>query len=122
LSSGLIGTSSSNRNKTAAAAKFARPLFMSAMKSRNGGLLAVVGQNLVAGRRDLGAVLLKAGENDEIALIHYSSAIAGNIFRAGFLFLWSSTSLRTLCQRGSGNGCENKRSHKQGFQHHIPSI
>ena len=58
-----------------------------------GGLLAVVFQHLIAGRRDLGAVLLQAGQNGEIALIDHRAAEALNVARAGLLLFRRAAAL-----------------------------
>jgi hypothetical protein len=49
------------------------------------GLLPVVFQHLVAGRGQLGTILLKASQNGEIALIDHVPAEALNIARASLL-------------------------------------
>ena len=54
---------------------------------RDAQLLAVTLEHLVAGRADLGAVLLQAGQNDEIALIDHGTAVALHVARTGLLFL-----------------------------------
>src|SRR5258708_17498141 len=58
-----------------------------------GGLLAVGFQHLVAGRRDLGAVLLQAGQDGEIALIDHRAAEALHVTGTGLLLLGRSAAL-----------------------------
>jgi hypothetical protein len=46
-------------------------------------LLAVFGQNLVAGLAYSGAVLLQARQHDLVTVVHHRTAMAANIPRAG---------------------------------------
>ena len=50
-------------------------------------LLSVVFQYLIAGRGQLGAILLKASQNSEIALVDHRPAEALNIARTSLLLL-----------------------------------
>jgi hypothetical protein len=47
----------------------------------------VVSQHLIAGSADLGAILLKAAQNSEVALIYHCTAVALNVAVAGLLFI-----------------------------------
>jgi hypothetical protein len=50
-------------------------------------LLPVVSQHLIAGSADLGAILLKAGENTEVALTYHCTAMALHVTRTGLLLV-----------------------------------
>jgi hypothetical protein len=56
----------------------------------NAVLLPVVSEHLIAGPADLGAMLLKAGENTEVALIYHCTAMALHIAGAGLLLVRSA--------------------------------
>jgi len=56
-------------------------------------LLPVVFQHLIAGRGQLGTMLLKAGQNGEIALIDHRAAEALNVARTSRLFLRRAAAL-----------------------------
>jgi hypothetical protein len=60
---------------------------------REGDLLPVVFQNLIASRGDLGAILLQAGQNGEITLIDYRTAEALHVAVAGLLLFRRSAAL-----------------------------
>jgi hypothetical protein len=84
------------------------------------GLLPVVLQNLIAGRRDLGAILLEAGQNGEIALVDYRTAEALHVTGTGLLFVRGAAALL-------GEGIRRNRDRQQGecqekFTHRIPSF
>src|ERR1700758_1247024 len=53
-------------------------------------LLPVVGQNLVAGLGQLGTVLLKAVQNDEVAVIHHRATVFLHVVGTGLLLLGRS--------------------------------
>src|SRR6185312_3952000 len=65
-----------------------------AMAGKRGVLLPVVLQNLFARRGQFGAVLLQAGKNGEVTLIHDGTAMALNVADAGLLLLRRSAALR----------------------------
>src|SRR3954451_17745218 len=65
-------------------------------------LLVVVLQDLVAGLRDLGPVLLEAGQDGEIALVDDRTAELLHIARAGLLFRVCATSCLGECRRRKG--------------------
>jgi hypothetical protein len=50
-------------------------------------LLPVVSEHLIAGSADLGAMLLKAAENTEVALIYHCTAMALHIAGTGLLLV-----------------------------------
>jgi hypothetical protein len=50
-------------------------------------LLPVVSQHLIAGSADLGAILLKAGENTEVALTYHCTAMALHVTGTGLLLV-----------------------------------
>src|ERR1700722_8774615 len=54
-------------------------------------LLPVASQHLIAGSADLGAILLKAGQNAEVALIYHRTAVALHIAGTGLLLLRRAT-------------------------------
>jgi hypothetical protein len=58
-----------------------------------GGLLAVVFQDLVAGRCDLRAILLQACQDREVALIDHRAAKALHVTRASLLLLGRAAAL-----------------------------
>jgi hypothetical protein len=62
-------------------------------------LLSVVFQDLIAGRGQLGAILLKAGQNGEIALVDHRPAEALDVARASLLLF-----RRTAALLGDGAG------------------
>jgi hypothetical protein len=67
-------------------------------------LLPVINQHLVAVRAYLWTVLLKARQNNEIALIHQRAAKLLNVAGAGFLLLIRATVLALALGKG-GAGC-----------------
>jgi len=84
-------------------------------------LLAVVLQNLIAGRRNLGAVLLQARQDGEIALIDHRTAEALHVARAGLLLIGGAAALLL------GEGIRRDRDRQQGegqenFTHRNPSF
>ena len=85
------------------------------------GLLPVAFQHLIAGGGDLGAILLEAGEDGEVALIDHRAAVALNVAGASGLFLRRATALLL------GKGIRRNRYRQQGesqdkFTHRIPSF
>ena len=50
-------------------------------------LLPVVSKHLIAGAADLGAILLKTGENTEVALIYHCTAMALDVAGTGLLLV-----------------------------------
>ncbi|BAC48265.1 bll3000 [Bradyrhizobium diazoefficiens USDA 110] len=83
-------------------------------------LLVVVLQNLVAGLRDLGPVLLQAGQDGEIALIDDRTAELLHIARAGLLLGVRATPLLGKCRRGKGRRQQGESDEK--LTHCIPSF
>jgi hypothetical protein len=57
-------------------------------------LLAVLLEHLVTGYAQFGTMLLKAGQNGEIALIDHGTAVALDIARTGRLLLSGAAALR----------------------------
>jgi hypothetical protein len=57
------------------------------MIGRESRLLPVAFQHLIAGSADLGAILLKAAENTEVALIYHCTAMALHIAGTGLLLV-----------------------------------
>jgi hypothetical protein len=64
-------------------------------------LLTVAHQYLIAGRVQLGAILLQTRQNDEIALIDHRAAEALDVARTGLLLLRCTAALLLL---GDGAG------------------
>ena len=69
-------------------------------------LLPVVFQHLVASRGQLGTILLKAGQDGQIALIYHRATEALNIARASLLLLRGAATLLLL---GIGRGGNRQR-------------
>src|SRR3569832_1035684 len=83
-------------------------------------LLAVVGQNLVAGFGQLGSVLLQAVQNDKVVLIHHRAAEFLNVVGTGLLLFRRSAVLLLL---GHGSGRDRQRqqsSYQESFTHCVP--
>jgi len=84
-------------------------------------LLAVVLQHLVAGRRDLRAVLLQAGEDREVTLIDDGAAVALDVAVAGGLLFRRAAALRLrrLLGESGGGGGGGKQSEGQNKLAHV---
>jgi hypothetical protein len=95
-----------------------RPLFAVAAVAR-WGLLAVVLQYQIARLADLGAILLQAGQNGEIALIDNLAAIAFDIARTGRLFLRGAAALLGHSNASRGNDRKQGESEKK-LLHCVP--
>ena len=76
-------------------------------------LLAVVLQHLIAGRRNLRAVLLQAGENHEVALVDDAAAVALNVAVAGGLLFRRAAARGLRRLLGEGRGCGGDESEGQ---------
>src|SRR5262245_62169741 len=83
-------------------------------------LLSVTLEHLVAGSADLGAVLLQAGQDDEIALIDHRTAMALHVARAGLLVV-GGAALR-LGESSGRNGKREQSESQESFTHRVPSI
>src|SRR5471032_1533628 len=66
-------------------------------------LLPVAHQHLIASLGQLGAILLQAGQDDEVALIDHRAAETLNVARTGFLLLRRAAALLLLGDRSGGN-------------------
>jgi hypothetical protein len=84
------------------------------------GLLAVVLQHHVASLGQLGAVLLQAGENGEVALIDHRTAVTLNIAGTGRLLLGRSATL--LRDGGGGDRHGQQDQSQERFVHSVPSF
>src|SRR4029453_8415390 len=87
-------------------------------------LLAVVLENLVAGRADLRAVFLEAGQDGEIALVNHRTAELLHVAVTGLLLLRCSAP-RWLRLLGEGSGRSRERQQgecEERFAHRIPSF
>jgi hypothetical protein len=83
-------------------------------------LLAVVLQDLIAGGRNLGAILLQAGQDGEITLIDHRTAKALHVTSTGLLLIRGTAALL-------GEGIRRNRDRQQGkcqenSTHRIPSF
>src|ERR1700738_4357563 len=83
-------------------------------------LLAVVFQHLIAGRGQLGTILLQASQNGEIALIDHRAAETLHVARARLLLVRRAAALL-------GDGTGGNRDRQQGewqekFMHRVPSF
>src|ERR1700751_2137399 len=77
-------------------------------------LLAVGLQHLVAGRRNLRAILLQAGEDHEIALVDDAAAVTLNVAAAGRLLLLRALALLRRCSLlGESRRCGRDESEGQ---------
>src|SRR5665213_348347 len=85
-------------------------------------LLPVVFQHLLAGHADFGAVLLKAGQNGEVALIHHSAAVTLNIAGASLLLLRRAAALLLLGQGAGGNRYRQQGECEKKLVHRVPSL
>src|SRR4051794_23261342 len=88
----------------------------------NGNPLLVVGlQHLIAGRADLGAVLLQARQNREVTLIDDGTAELLNVTRAGrLLFGRAAAALR---ERTGENGQRRQQGKcQENLTHRVPSF
>src|ERR1700729_3675004 len=81
-------------------------------------LLTVALQNLVAGRADLGTVLLQAGQDHEIALIDHGTAEFLHVARTGLLLRLRTAVLSQRCGR---NGKRQQGESQENFTHRVPS-
>jgi hypothetical protein len=82
-------------------------------------ILPVALEHLVAGRAELGAVLLKAGQNGEVALIDHPTAVALNVARTGRLLLGRAAAL-LLGKGAGGNRYREQCEPREKFKHHRP--
>jgi hypothetical protein len=85
-----------------------------------GGLLAVVFQYLFAGCGQSGTILLKTGQNGEIALIDYRAAEALNVARTSLLLLRRATAL--LGNSAGGNRYRQQEECQEKFMHRVLSF
>jgi hypothetical protein len=84
-------------------------------------LLPVGLQHLIAGRADLGAILLEASEDGEVALIDHCAAVALNVAGAGLLFLRRAAAL-LLGEGIRRKGDRQQEECQEKFTHRIPSF
>jgi hypothetical protein len=89
-------------------------------------LLPVAQQNLIARMGQFGTILLKAGQNGQVALVHDGAAKFLNIVRAGPLLLRRAAPLLLLLllllSHGSGGSRQRQQSEcKEKFTHRVPS-
>jgi hypothetical protein len=86
---------------------------------RERGLLPVASQHLIAGSADLGTILLKAGQNAEIALINHCTTVALNIAGAGLLLFRRAA---VLGDGAGGNGYRQQGDGEKKLVHRVPSF
>src|SRR6476469_9588831 len=85
-------------------------------------LLAVVLENLVAGRADLGAIFLEARQDGEVALVDDRAAVLLDVAGTGLLLVRRSAALLLLGE-GSGRSRERQQGEcEEKFTHRIPSF
>jgi hypothetical protein len=84
-------------------------------------LLPVALEHLVAGRGYLGAILLQAGQDDEIALIDHGTAETLHVARTGFLFLRRTAAL-SLGKGFGGSGKRQQSKSQESYTHRSPSF
>jgi hypothetical protein len=83
-----------------------------------GGLLTVVSQHLAAGFGQLRTILLKAGQDGEVTLVHYRAAETRDVARARLLLIRRAA---TLLRDGAGrNGYRQKRKRNEKSSHCVP--
>jgi len=84
-------------------------------------LLPVIFQHLIARRGQLGAILLQASEDGEVALIDHGAAVALNVAGASLLLLRRAAAL--LLGNGAGGNRYRQQEEREGeFTHRIPSF
>jgi hypothetical protein len=83
-------------------------------------LLAVVSQYLIAGPADPGAILLKAGQDAEVALIYHGAAVALNVAGTGFLLVRRAALI--LSDGTRGNRYRQQRDCEKKLVHRVPSF
>ena len=83
-------------------------------------LLPVVSQYLIAGPADPGAILLKAGQDTEVALIYHGAAVALNVAGAGFLLVRRAALI--LSDGTRGNRYRQQRDCEKKLVHRVPSF
>ena len=81
----------------------------------------MVGQHLVAGFGQLRTILLKARQNDEVALVHQRSAKTRDVARARFLLI-GRTATRLLGDGAGRNRDGQQRERKEKFSHCVLSF
>jgi|SRR6185312_8630355 len=84
-------------------------------------LLPVTLEHLVASCTDFGAILLQAGQDDEITLIDHGTAVALHVTRTGLLFLSRAAALR-LSDGSGGNGKRDQSESQESFTHRGPYV
>jgi hypothetical protein len=78
----------------------------------------MVSKHLIAGSADLGAKLLKAGENTEVALIYHCTAMALHIAGTGLLLVRSAA----ILSEGTGNRYRQQGYCEKKLIHRVPSF
>src|SRR5665213_1966397 len=84
-------------------------------------LLPVAHQDLIAGRAQLGTILLQAGQNDEVALIHEGAAKFLDIARTSLLLLLRAA-VPLLRESAGGDRQRQQAKCQEKFTHRIPSF
>jgi hypothetical protein len=79
----------------------------------------VASQNLIAGSADPGAILLKAGQNAEVALIYHGAAVALNVAGTGLLLFRRAA---VLSEGAGGNGYRQQGDGEKKLVHRVPSF
>jgi hypothetical protein len=79
-------------------------------------------QHLIAGGADFRTVLLQAGENGEIALIHHRPTVALHVADAGLLFIGRAAARLLLGDGIRRNRGRQQEKSQESFTHRIPSF
>src|ERR1700732_3834 len=88
-----------------------------------GRLLAVAHQDLVAGMGQLRTILLKAGQNGQVVLIHDGATIFLDIVSAGLLLLGGAATLLRLLllsDRPGGSRQRQQGEYQEKITHRVP--
>src|ERR1700743_1918401 len=100
---------------------FARTGIHFARKRSNASLLPVTHQHLITGGGDLGAMVLQAGQDGEIPLIHHATAQALDIAGTGLL-LFRRTAALLLSHCTGGNRPRQDAECEEKLMHFVPSF
>jgi hypothetical protein len=85
-------------------------------------LLAVIGQDLITSLGELGAILLQAAQNDEVGVVHHSTAEFLDVVSAGLLLLRRSAALLLLGDGPAGDRQRQQSGYQESFTHCVPLI
>ena len=83
-------------------------------------LLTVTDKDLIAGLGQLGAKLLQAAENGEVAIVHYRPAVSLNVRGTGPVLLGRSAVLLLLGHRSGRDRQRQQSSYEESLTHCVP--